>query len=261
MIECAHHELLSFLAAHSNITYSESIHSESVTSVTAAGWRIDDLAREAGVTVDTIRYYQREGLLPPAVRSGRVKLYGREHLEQLHHIRDLQARRFSLAAIRALLDKPSLAAGLFADDDAASYAFDDLVQESGVERRLADELRAAGVLRDPAEFGRDGYDGRDLDLLRAVYELRAVGLPEDVVVALGRIYARGVEAMQREVFELFSGKRGGFDAASLEAFQSGVAASSQTLLPLVRRIVDYVHTRTIQRLTLGAIGGAAPPEQ
>jgi hypothetical protein len=232
-----------------------------VTSVTGAGWRIDDLAHEAGVTVDTIRYYQREGLLPPAVRSGRVKRYGREHLEQLHRIRDLQARRFSLAAIRALLDKPSLTAGLFANDDATSYSFDELVEASGVGPGMAGQLRAAGVLRDPAEFGRDGYDGRDLDLLRAVFELRAVGLPDDVVVALGRIYARGVEAMQREVFELFTGKRGGFDAASLEAFQSSAAASSQTLLPLVRRIVDYVHTRTIQRLTLGAIGGTGSSEQ
>ncbi|MGH9025419.1 MAG: MerR family transcriptional regulator [Acidimicrobiia bacterium] len=230
-----------------------------MTSVTDAGWRIDDLAHESGVTVDTIRYYQRQGLLPPAVRSGRVKLYGREHLEQLHRIRDLRARRFSLAAIRALLDKPSLTEGLFADDDTASYSFGELVQASGVERGLADDLRGAGVLRDPADFGRDGYDGRDLDLLRAVAELRAVGLPEEVVAALGRIYARGVEAMQRDVFELFTGKRGGFDADSLESFQASAAASSTALLPLIRRVVDYVHTRTIQRLTLGAIGATADP--
>jgi DNA-binding transcriptional MerR regulator len=226
-----------------------------VTSVTDPGWRIDELAHEAGLTVDTIRYYQREGLLPPAVKSGRVKLYGREHLERLQRIRDLQARRFSLAAIRALLDNPTVTDGLFADEDTASYSFDQLVDQAGIERHLADELRVAGVLRDPSELGRDGYDGRDLDLLRAVSELRSSGLPEEVVVALGRIYARGVEAMQRDVFELFAGKRGGFDEATLAAFQEGAAASTTTLLPLVRRIVDYVHTRTIQRLALGAIGG------
>ena len=33
--------------------------------------RIDDLAHESGLTVDTIRYYQREGLLPPGEREGR----------------------------------------------------------------------------------------------------------------------------------------------------------------------------------------------
>ena len=226
-----------------------------MTSVTDPGWRIDELAHEASLTVDTIRYYQREGLLPPAVRSGRVKLYGREHLERLQRIRDLQARRFSLAAIRALLDNPSLTDGLFADEDTASYSYDDLVGTSGVEAHLANELRTAGVLRDPAELGREGYDGRDLDLLRAVAELRTIGLPEEVVVALGRIYARGVEAMQRDVLELFAGKRGGFDDENLAAFREGAAASTTALLPLVRRVVDYVHTRTIQRLALGAIGG------
>ena len=35
-------------------------------------WRIDELAQRAGVAVDTIRYYQREGLLPSGERSGRT---------------------------------------------------------------------------------------------------------------------------------------------------------------------------------------------
>jgi DNA-binding transcriptional MerR regulator len=229
-----------------------------VTSVTEPGWRIDELAHEAGLTVDTIRYYQREGLLPHAERHGRVKLYGREHLERLTRIRDLQARRFSLAAIRALLEQPSLAEGLFADDDTTAYSFEELVDAAGIEPGLAGALRDAGVLLDPSEFGRDGYDGRDLDLLRAVEELRVLGLPDEVVVALGRIYARGVEAMQRDVFELFAGKRGGFDADALASFHGSVAASSKTLLPVVRRVVDYVHTRTIQRLALGAIESSSP---
>ena len=55
------------------------------------------------LTVDTIRYYQREGLLP-AGRAGRPGQPLRpRHLERLDRIRELQARRFSLAAIRALL--------------------------------------------------------------------------------------------------------------------------------------------------------------
>ena len=70
----------------------------------APSWRIDELAQRAGVTVDTIRYYAREHLLPPPERSGRHKLYGPEHLDRLTRIRDLQAQRFSLAAIRAVLD-------------------------------------------------------------------------------------------------------------------------------------------------------------
>jgi len=54
--------------------------------------RIDELARRAGLTVDTIRFYQREGLLPPAQRAGRAKVYGQDHLARLAQIRDLQTR-------------------------------------------------------------------------------------------------------------------------------------------------------------------------
>src|ERR1700709_2625809 len=77
-------------------------------------WRIDELAHEAGVTVDTIRYYAREGLLDAPEREGRHKLYGPDHLDRLGRIRDLQTQRFSLAAIKALLDadRPGLE-GLF----------------------------------------------------------------------------------------------------------------------------------------------------
>ena len=49
-------------------------------------WRIDELAQKAGVTVDTIRYYAREGLLPPPAKSGRNKLYGPEHVDRLARI-------------------------------------------------------------------------------------------------------------------------------------------------------------------------------
>jgi len=70
---------------------------------TTPGWRIDDLAQRADLTVDTVRFYQREGLLPAGVRVGRSKQYGQDHLDRIQQIRDLQARRFSLAAIKALL--------------------------------------------------------------------------------------------------------------------------------------------------------------
>src|SRR5258708_23459020 len=67
-------------------------------------WRIDDLAHEAGITVDTIRYYAREGLMPAPTPAGRHRLYGDRHLDRLRRIRELQERRFSLAAIRAIVE-------------------------------------------------------------------------------------------------------------------------------------------------------------
>lgn len=217
--------------------------------------RIDDLAQRAGLTVDTIRYYQRERLLMPPVRDGRHKLYGPEHLERLATIRALQERRFSLAAIRALLDTGplGLAEGVFGGD-ATGYDLPTLIERSGADTDLVERLRDAGLLRDPADFGRDSYDSRDLDVLRAVVELRDRGLPPDVVADLARIYVEGVEAMQYQVLELFRGRRvGDWTAEELTAVQTRAASQAGELLPLVSRLVEYVHQKTLERLTLNAL--------
>jgi DNA-binding transcriptional MerR regulator len=67
-------------------------------------WRVEELARIADVSVDTVRFYQKRRLLAPPVREGRVGWYGPEHAERLARIRDLQRRGFSLTLIRRLLD-------------------------------------------------------------------------------------------------------------------------------------------------------------
>jgi DNA-binding transcriptional MerR regulator len=218
--------------------------------------RIDELARRTGLTVDTIRFYQREGLLPPAQRSGRSKVYGQDHLDRLAQIRQLQTRRFSLAAIRSLLEseRPELVDGIFSGEGSLSYSLADMVERSGGSAELAARLKEVGLLRDPVEFGRDAYDATDLDVLRSVVELSKLGLPDDVIVELASIYVQGVERMQVEVLELFSGERGyTWDPDELRTFQAQTVATAGQLLPLVTRVVEYVHQRTLQRLTLGAI--------
>jgi DNA-binding transcriptional MerR regulator len=228
-----------------------------MTTLPTDPWRIDDLAHRAGVTVDTVRYYQREGLMPDGQRAGRVKLYGPPHLERLDRIRDLQGRGFSLAAIRALLDtgRQHLVEGIFADrDEGEAYSLDDLVERSGIDPDLCAALRAGGLLLDPTEYGRDAYDGEDLDLLRTMAELQRMGIPIPALVEMGRLYAQGVESMQRAVVDLFTtGGTLAWGPGELAAFQEASAGASADILPNARRVVEYLHHRTIQRLTLDAI--------
>src|SRR4051794_30765472 len=202
--------------------------SDESTEPTPSGWRIDDLAHRADLTVDTVRFYQREGLLPAGVRVGRSKQYGPEHLDRIQQIRDLQARRFSLAAIKALLEseRHDLVDGIFAGEGGLSYSLEDLVERSALDAALIDRLRGIGLLRDPAEFGRAAYDATDLDMLRATAELGRHGLPADVLVELASIYVDGVESMQREVMALFSGARGErvWSPSELTAFQRSASA-------------------------------------
>jgi Cd(II)/Pb(II)-responsive transcriptional regulator len=66
--------------------------------------RIGELAKRAGCQAETVRYYEREGLLPdPARTDGNYRSYNAEHLARLTFIRNCRALEMSLAEIRALL--------------------------------------------------------------------------------------------------------------------------------------------------------------
>jgi DNA-binding transcriptional MerR regulator len=65
---------------------------------------IGDLARETGTKVQTIRWYEEVGVLPPAIRTaGNQRRYDRRHLERLGFVRHARELGFPLAAIRELL--------------------------------------------------------------------------------------------------------------------------------------------------------------
>lgn len=66
--------------------------------------RIGDLAKITGCRAETIRFYEREGLLKTAARSGNnYRLYGAEHAERLRFIRHCRSLDMTLGEIRALL--------------------------------------------------------------------------------------------------------------------------------------------------------------
>lgn len=66
---------------------------------------IGKLAEATGTTVQTIRHYERIGLLPTAPRTaGNQRRYGPKHLERLAFVRHARELGFSLDAIRELLD-------------------------------------------------------------------------------------------------------------------------------------------------------------
>jgi hypothetical protein len=218
-----------------------------------ASWRIDDLAQRAGISVDTIRYYAREGLLPAPQPAGRNKLYGPDHLDRLSRIRELQERRFSLAAIRAIVTSDRPVDGLFLGTE-HEYDLDGLLERSGLERGFVDEMREIGLLAEPASLGRHGYDDADLSLMRAVVELLAIGMPERIIIELGRIYVRHFGELQREVHDTLAGAGdGNWDADELVLIQRRLTANAQRMLPAIDRVLGYVHQRTVQRLTLEAI--------
>ncbi|KAF0813526.1 Mercuric resistance operon regulatory protein [Andreprevotia sp. IGB-42] len=66
--------------------------------------KIGELAQAAQCTVETVRYYEKEGLLPAASRTGsNYRSYGPEHAERLRFIRNCRALDMTHGEIRALL--------------------------------------------------------------------------------------------------------------------------------------------------------------
>ena len=64
---------------------------------------IGGLARAGGVGVETVRYYQRRGLLPVPDAGAGVRRYGEDALRRLRFIRAAQAAGFTLEQIGELL--------------------------------------------------------------------------------------------------------------------------------------------------------------
>lgn len=75
-----------------------------VQSQEGARLTIARLAAAGGVGVETIRFYQRKGLLRTPTRDGAIRRYGPEDVRRLRFIRHAQAAGFTLEQIGELLE-------------------------------------------------------------------------------------------------------------------------------------------------------------
>lgn len=99
-----------------------------------AALSIGDLARATGTQVETIRYYERIGLLPePARTNGNYRAYDAAQLGRLSFIRRARDLGFPLGQVRELL-------GLADERDRPCEAVDVIARQhlADVERKIAD---------------------------------------------------------------------------------------------------------------------------
>jgi Cu(I)-responsive transcriptional regulator len=96
--------------------------------------KIGDLARLTNTRVETIRFYEKEGLLPaPGRNSGNYRIYEQAHLKRLSFIRRSRDLGFTLDQVRKLLK--------LADDRDAPCADVDTLTAANIaeiDRKLAD---------------------------------------------------------------------------------------------------------------------------
>lgn len=104
--------------------------------------KIGEAARASGCHIETIRYYERVGLLPhPARTSSGYRTYRQDEVDRLRFITRGRELGFSLEEIRSLLalaDDPALSCRDV--DQLARHHLADIQQRVGELRRIAREL-------------------------------------------------------------------------------------------------------------------------
>src|SRR5512135_3163017 len=112
-----------------------------------AVWKVGELARQTGLTVRTLHYYDEIGLLSPSGRTAAgYRLYTVDDIGRLQQIRSLRQLGFSLEQIHAWLDRPD-----FVPQQAIRLQIKRLQEQIELQRTLCRRLEALHYRLEGAE--------------------------------------------------------------------------------------------------------------
>jgi DNA-binding transcriptional MerR regulator len=219
-------------------------------------YRIEQLARSAGVAVDTIRFYQGKGLLEAPRREGRVTWYGESHLDRLRRIKELQQQGFTLTVIQRFLTgelEPSdeaLVAAVTRPAAPQTLTLAELAERSGVAEPLLMSLQQAGLLV-PVEGGDEPlYPADDLLAIAAGMKLIGAGVPLGDLMELGKDHAAAVDRTARQAVDLFDRyvrERIQSEGGATEAAERRLLEMFNELLEASSTLVRHHFERTVLR--------------
>lgn len=113
---------------------------------------IGAFAARGGVSVETVRFYQRRGLLRVPNSAGSVRRYGTDDVRKLNFIRQAQGAGFTLSEIRELIE-------LDAQDDRVRARDLALARIEQLDRKVTELTRARQALRKLARECGGSNDG------------------------------------------------------------------------------------------------------
>lgn len=225
-------------------------------------YRVEELASRAGVGVDTVRYYQSRGLLPPPRREGRIALYDDHHLERLRRIRALSEEGLTLALIGRVLARDEAGEAERGADEALLDALveervgrgrtltrAELAREAGLPEPLVAAAQAAGLLEPLRLDGEDRFTEADLAMARAGLAVLQGGFPLDALLDLATRHDRATREVADAAIDLFDAHvrrtAGGDPSAAAR-----VTEAFRSLLPQVTRLVALHFQRTLTHRAL-----------
>ena len=212
---------------------------------------VTEFARQTGLSVDTIRYYQSIGILHPPVREGRRAFYDSSHSERIDRIRAMAERGFSLKAIGAVFEAGSeetsdriLLGAIEQSAESNHFTTSELARELGVSKTLLTAVEKAGLAEPaPGLAGPRRYTKSDLHVAAGAAKLIGFGFPFARLLKLAVRHDRGVRQTVDEAINLFDAhvrKRTG-NSEDPEA----VAAAFRELLPVVSALVAHHFERVL----------------
>jgi DNA-binding transcriptional MerR regulator len=214
-------------------------------------YRMEELAKEAGITVRTLRFYRERGLIPPPRREGRIAWYDGHHLARLRTITGLLERGHTLNGIA------DLAATFESGRDVAEVlGLGEPTEETPVRltpEQLADYFEGEVTPENLATALDLGYLATDGDeivhisrrLLEVSAELVREGVPLSTVLASGRRVREHADALA-EIF-----------VRVLHAHTKETEPAQ--LRPLARAVVDAELSMALDR-RLRREDGTQPPK-
>jgi DNA-binding transcriptional MerR regulator len=213
-------------------------------------YRAEELAAEAGISVQVLRAYQSKGLVPPPRHVGRVAWYGPLHRERLDQIRRLKERGYSLRMIAESVDGDA-APGAVAGDERAVLRLVDVAERSGVPVEVLRALEASGLLRPQPVAARHTasgarYSEADVRFVRHVLALLGVGLSLDDLMRIARPLLETTDALGRDVVTAWSelvGRR--LRRADRTDGAARVAESLRMLAGIIGQLVAYHVERAV----------------
>jgi DNA-binding transcriptional MerR regulator len=213
------------------------------------GYRVEELAASRGVSVDTIRYYQGLGLLPPPRRDGRVVLYSDAHLLRLDRIRELADSGFTLRQIGDLVDQasvdtagdPLLAALAGQRPASATLSLVDLAERTGVAEPLLRLSVDAGLLSPVQQDGEERFDEEQAAMVETAGRLLQSGVDLEPLIVLATTHAANIESLVAQAVALY---RAAVDAQP-GVDRAQVAKELEALVPAVTRLVAGHFSRAL----------------
>jgi DNA-binding transcriptional MerR regulator len=225
-------------------------------------YRVQELARQAGITVELLRSYQSKGLLPSPRHEGRVAWYGARHLERLRLIRDLKDRGYPLRTIEQAVKRGAeqpeeIIAITELPEERLTLA--ELAERSRVPPAMLRSLEASGVLR-PRRSGRKcWYTEADVKAMRMLLTLLGGGLPMEEFMRVASVQLGTAQAVADGAVDLFMKfARAPLLEASLP--QREEAERMVAALRLMMQAATALMTYNFQRMVLAAAQRAIETE-